>query len=218
MAEAAAGEAAGNGEKSAGFRWLDAVRYAVAAVMTVLIIAVVANAIKVVLRPDSMTLAVLGGSVGTTRASSPPPALTFYLSLRARNPSDRVRMYFFDIVVYLFDNSTAATTTPTPLTDCFFSFNLENMTLPQMEFADRMKVSYTTRDPEVITPTAFDALYKTGGTIKDATMRVDGSFITEIRSGYNTSARNVTYYCRQLVVSLYDEASMKTQELGCTTS
>ncbi|TKW19333.1 hypothetical protein SEVIR_4G013400v4 [Setaria viridis] len=214
----AAAGAAGDGEKS-GFRWLDLARYAVAAVVTVVIIAVVVHAIQVVFRPDSLTLSVLGGSVSTN--SLPPatdPSLSFSYTLRARNPSGRVRMYYFNINTFLFNSSTPATT-PEPMADCLVSFQLPDMSVMQMRFTDSLIQRTVQRNPNDIMPFAFDALHKTGGSIKDVTMLVNGTLVTEIRFGFNTTPRVVKYYCRQLVVGLYDVATMKTdQETSCTTS
>ena len=91
----------GGGEKSK-FRWLDAARYAVAAAVTVLIMVVIVNAVKVVLRPDSLQLSVDKGSIFTAQY---PPQLIMELKLRAQNPSGRVRMYYVGVTGYLFDNS-----------------------------------------------------------------------------------------------------------------
>ena len=69
----------GGGEKSSFRRWLNATRYAVAAAVTVLIMAVIVNAIKVVLRPDSLQLSVRGAvqaaaGGGPRRRAQPPGA------------------------------------------------------------------------------------------------------------------------------------------------
>src|SRR5438045_3001183 len=94
----------GDGEKPP-FRWLDAAMYVVASVVTVLIVAVIVNAIKVVLRPESLLLSVDRGTVFVKMAS---PDLQFYLNLQEDNPSGRVRMYFVNVTAYLFDKDTPA--------------------------------------------------------------------------------------------------------------
>lgn len=225
-------KAAGDGEEPGSFRWRDLARYAVAAVVTLVIIAVVVKAIKVVFRPDSLRLSILGGSVYTTPLLSSPspspspqassraaePSLSFSFNLRAENPSGRVRMYYLDIIAYLFNSSTPATT-PTPMAECLVPFNIKDTLVKQTLYVDIIKQVTVQRDPEAIMLFAFDALYKTGGTIKDVTMRVDGTLVTEIRSGFNTTPQLVSYYCRQLVVGPYDDdATTKTQEITCTTS
>ena len=93
--------------KTSAFRCLDAARYTVAAVVTVLIVAVVVTSLKVVLRPQSLRLSVVDGAVYST----PHPAseaVTLQLNLRAENPSGRARMYFLNVTAYLFDGATPA--------------------------------------------------------------------------------------------------------------
>ncbi|MFS9531598.1 hypothetical protein Q6247_25860, partial [Klebsiella pneumoniae] len=90
------------------------------------------------------------------------------------NPSGRVHMYYFNISAYLFNSSTPATTQE-PLADCLFSFSMEDLSVKQMEFVDNLQQVTVQNNPADIMPFAFDALYKTGGSIKDVTMRVDGT-------------------------------------------
>nr|CAB3469278.1 unnamed protein product [Digitaria exilis] len=67
------GGGSGDGEKSMSFRCLDVARYVVAAAVTVLIMAVIVNAVKVVLRPESLQLSSSGApsspAGGSTRSS-----------------------------------------------------------------------------------------------------------------------------------------------------
>jgi len=100
-----------DGEEKSKFRWLDAARYAVAAAVTVLIMVVIVNAVKVVLRPDSLQLSVDKGSIFTAQY---PPQLIMELKLRAQNPSGRVRMYYVGVTGYLFDNTTSASASLDP--------------------------------------------------------------------------------------------------------
>ena len=93
--------------KTSAFRCLDAARYTVAAVVTVLIIAVVVTSLKVVLRPESLRLSVVDGVVYSTPLPA-SEAVTLQLNLRAENPSGRARMYFLNVTAYLFDGATPA--------------------------------------------------------------------------------------------------------------
>jgi hypothetical protein len=54
---------------------IDAARYAVASVVAVLIISVIVNAIEIVLRPESLSLSVIGGAMFARPApqTQPPP-------------------------------------------------------------------------------------------------------------------------------------------------
>ncbi|CAD6337954.1 unnamed protein product [Miscanthus lutarioriparius] len=95
--------------------------------MTVLIVAVTVHAIKVVLRPEVLSVSVVGGSLpffNQPLSPSPSPAKNaervLDVKVRFYNPSGRVRMYYTNITVYLFGNDSRATSSnpaaeaPTP--------------------------------------------------------------------------------------------------------
>ncbi|KAG2583283.1 hypothetical protein PVAP13_6KG166824 [Panicum virgatum] len=214
-----------DGEKSS-FRWLNAVRYVVAAAVFVLIVAVAANAIKVVLRPDTILFSVPGSSVFTRRfprSRVEGDKLLFSFTVRALNPSGRARMYYYNITAYFFDNTTTpATESRSPSDDCLILFELGDMNVAPMQYEDTTKVLNTTRDPDHITTSFFDKLNKPAAArINDVvTMRVDGTLVTESISGFNTTPKLTTYYCRQLVVGLNpeDQASLSSQATRCTIS
>jgi hypothetical protein len=208
-----------NDGKTSAFRCLDAARYTVAAVVTVLIVAVVVTSLKVVLRPESLRLSVVDGAVYST----PHPAneaVTLQLNLRAENPSGRARMYFLNVTAYLFDSATPATT-PKPDEDCIIFFNPIDEAVRQEMAVDLMTSVEATNDPGVMNQTYFELLYNTkggGGVIGDMTLRVDGSLVTEVSSGFNMTRLQVTYYCRPLLVggSKGGEASMGRKDVICT--
>ncbi|KAL6606521.1 hypothetical protein ACP70R_042174 [Stipagrostis hirtigluma subsp. patula] len=206
-----AADGEGNREKSP-FRWLDAARYVVAAVVTVLIVAVIVNAIKVVLRPDSLSFSVLRGSVFARRIQQ-PPTLLFDLNIRANNPSGRARMYYVNLTAYLFDRSTPAWS-PDPRRDSFLYFRLQDKAVQQQGRVDTMKQVNGTRGVSM-EESYFDMLYN--ATLGDVTMRLEGSIITEIRSGFNTTPHWITYYCRPLVVGgdPDDEAFQDMPDVPC---
>lgn len=180
-------------------RCLGAARYTVAAAVTVLIVVVTVIAVKVVLRPESLRLSVSGGCVYST----PQPAkkkLTLALNLRAENPSGRARMYLLDIAAYLFDNATLAWSTPAPDEDCVIFFNPDDEAVLQQMAVDSMSnVEAAADDPGSMDPAYFDRLYDEAGVLADATLRVEGRLVTEVRSGINRT-RLVTYFCWPLLV------------------
>ncbi|AQK80056.1 hypothetical protein Zm00014a_013837 [Zea mays] len=218
---AAAGGEGDNGEKS-GFRCLDAARYVAAAVVIVLIVAVVVNAIKVVARPDNISVLVLGSSVTTHQMTTQAgkDLVSFEFTLRAVNPSGRVRLNFYDILAYIFDNSTlASATTSTPADDCSILVNTANITLKPRAYVDNTKTVILGDDPTKIRHSFFQALNKPGGRVVGATMRVDGSLVSETGLGFSTSApRRIVLYCRDLIVGPVDKAATATQETTCTAS
>ncbi|KAL6861614.1 hypothetical protein ACP4OV_017314 [Aristida adscensionis] len=203
------GDAAG--EKST-FRCLDAARYAVAAVVTVFIVAVVGNAIRVVLRPDTLRLAA-GGAVSST----PDPAshaVLLSLTLRTDNPSDRVRMYFVNLSAYLFDSNTTAATA-NPGDDSFIVFPLPDLVVRQQ--VSTSVDSSVLGQNENMNPPFFDMLYAERETIAGVTLRVDGDLVTEVRSGINRT-RQRSYYCWPLVVVGGDQgAAASWPDVPCTT-
>uniref|UniRef100_A0A0A9EC90 Late embryogenesis abundant protein LEA-2 subgroup domain-containing protein n=1 Tax=Arundo donax TaxID=35708 RepID=A0A0A9EC90_ARUDO len=207
---------AGGDEKST-FRWLDAVRYAVAAVVTVLIVAVIANAIKVVLRPDSLSLSVTGGFVFARPRPAPTKVVTLGVNLRAQNPSGRVRMYYVDIDVYLFDGNTSASASTDPEDDSITYFRQpEDIAVAQLEAVDSILQVEATNETM---PESFELLYNGGG-MSDVTLRLDGRLVTEVTSGINRTGRPTTYYCGPLVVgggdTDDDEAVKNRQDVSCS--
>ena len=204
----------GGGEKSSFRRWLNATRYAVAAAVTVLIMVVIVNAIKVVLRPDSLQLSVPGGAISAGRFKPPPEELlAVELNLRAHNPSGRVRMYYLDITAYLFDKSTPASASRTPDFDSVVYFNPKDIAVLQQETVDSFLALKLKKAS--LGPPYFDVLYN-GSRVSDMTLRLDGNLVTEVTSELNKS-RQASYYCEQLLVggNSDDEAIKYRQNVIC---
>ncbi|CAN6179664.1 unnamed protein product [Urochloa humidicola] len=210
-----------SGDKSTTFRCLDAVRYTVATVVTLLIVTVIVVSIKVVLRPESLQLSVVGGAVSSTPLPGGANAAEVILDvkLRAENPSGRAHMYFFSITAYLFDNKTQAST-PTPDKDCFIMLQPS----PDGDFAVAQQMGMISawyvegkNDSNVMDLSYFDMLYRERRTISDVTMRVDGSLVTEVSSMINRT-HLATYYCWPLVVvgnPADDEAAKDRKDVPC---
>ncbi|CAL5045409.1 unnamed protein product [Urochloa decumbens] len=211
------GEGDGNGEKSA-FRWIDAARYTVAAVVLVLIVAVIVNAIKLVLRPEPLSLSIVGGTVFVRRLQPPPPpaSLEFDLNLRAKNPSGRAHMYFRDIVGYLFDsNMSAAAADPGP--GSFIYSPLSDMAVLPLGTMDNFAQVNGTR--ALMTESYFDELYNgnSSASIRGVTVRLDGVVVTEV--AVKDTTRNTTYYCGPVLVvrgDPSDAAFQDTPDAPCT--
>ena len=98
-------------------------------------------------------------------------------------------MYYYNITMYLFDNTmTPATESRSPGNDSLIFFELDSMTVLQMEFMDDIKQSNISWDPNFVMVSFFDILNKLGARIDNTTMRVDGILVSMIiRSGYNTA-------------------------------
>ncbi|CAD6337934.1 unnamed protein product [Miscanthus lutarioriparius] len=211
----------GDAAEKSPFRWIDAARYVVASVVAVLIIAVIVNAIKVVLRPESLFFSVSGGCVPMVRInqSSSQPMLVLQLGLRADNPAGRARMYYVGITGYLFDKNVSAASLH-PSSDCIVSFRVKDKVVEQKKaVVSSVNIKANRRTME---RSYFDLLYSGNGStfFRDVTMRLDGTLITEVPSGFNASSRRTTYYCPQLLVggdSSDDDAFKNRPDVVCST-
>ncbi|CAN6215342.1 unnamed protein product [Urochloa humidicola] len=209
------GEGEAGGEKFA-FRWIDAARYTVAAVVLVLIVAVIVNAIKLVLRPESPSLSIVGGTVFVSRLQ-PPASLLFHFNLRAHNPSGRAHMYFLNINAYLFDSNTPAAT-PDPGPGSFIYAPLFDMAVLPLGTIDNFAQLNGTRD--AMTESFFDELYNSGNSsasIRGVTVRLDGVLVTEV--AVKNATRTTTYYCSPVLVvraNPGDQAFQDMPDAPCT--
>lgn len=214
----------GDSEKSTTtFRWLDAARYVLALVMTVLIVAVTVHAIKVVLRPEVLSVSVVGGSLpffNKPLSQSPSPAknaeIVLDVKVRFYNPSGRVRMYYTNITVYLFGNDSRATSS-NPAADSFVFFPLSNSkTVEQLGTVETDLQLHLTSD--AVHPPYLAMLYSGDGIVGGVTMRIEGDLITEVVSGFNKSAPQTTYYCTPVIVGgdPDDKADSNRADVSCT--
>lgn len=198
------------GEKST-FRWLDAVRYALAFVVTVLIVTVIAHAIVVVLRPEKLTLKVVGGFVqveNDTSALDPSPTLTFRFTVQAINPGGRARIYYTNIDAFLHGKNPTSTS---PAMDFLF-FDIRDMVVGQ-DLLDAIVQTYG--DKETVPIPYLNMLYN-GGSIPDAMLRLNGTLITEIYSGYNKTDDRPTIYCCSRLTVGGDSSEYTGTDVECT--
>lgn len=190
--------------KKSTFRCIDAVRYVVALVVTVLTVSVIVNAIKVVLRPDVLHVSVIGSSMYTQKRllqlqlppAPPTETLTLYLNIRAQNPSGRARMYYLNIVAHVFDNKTLPST-PKQDYDSMVYFNISNLVVAQKVAVD--SVLHLTVTNRSFDPSYFKFLFDDGGQMSGVTLRLDGELVTEVKSGLNKTSQT-TYFCDELFV------------------
>lgn len=153
--------------------------------------------------------------------SSSPPMLVLQLGLRADDPAGRARMYYVDITGYLFDKNVSASSSH-PSSDCIVSFRVKDKVVAQQK-AVVASVNIKAQRTRNMDGSYFDLLYSgNGSTFRDVTMRLDGTLITEVRSGYIASSSPTTYYyyCPQLLVggdSPEDDAFKNRPDVVCST-
>ncbi|KAF8732692.1 hypothetical protein HU200_015025 [Digitaria exilis] len=186
-----AGGEAGDSEKQPPFRWLNVARCAVAAVVMVLILAVIINAVQVVLRPNSLSLTVVEGTVFVKRLPE-EKNLSLSLDLRAENPSGRARMYYTNLDAYLLN--TTVESTAKPRRDCIIYFRPKDIVAfdQQQAVMSSMKLHVTNKSM----PGYFDTLYA-NGIMRDVTLRLDGDLVTQVTIN---ETRRATYYYMSLIV------------------
>ncbi|CAD6337958.1 unnamed protein product [Miscanthus lutarioriparius] len=168
--------------------------------VTVLILIVVVKATKVVLFPKSLYVSVLHGSIWFSSNSSDPPTLLFDINLRIDNPRKRVNMYYVDVVAFLFDNDTPASSTH-PSSDSFVYFSQRDKLMGPQQSAIFSLLLIA--QPITIEPRFFNLLYNNeSASMSGVTMRMDATLLTEdmTSGGYYNTSRPVTYYCWPLVI------------------
>lgn len=200
----------GDGKKSLPFRCLAAARCTVASVVTVLILLVVVKAIKVVLRPDSLSLGIAKGTMFIQRVKQPKTMLG-ELTFQIDNPRIGTSVYLINFKVYCFDKNTPAwSSTPGP--DSLLYFSLHNSMLRRQSGLDKFVQVNLTRG--IVDERFFDFLNnKTDASESDVTMRVEGNLITETRSKFN-STRWTSYYCWPLFVGVDPENTSQILSLN----
>ncbi|KAF7069648.1 hypothetical protein CFC21_075247 [Triticum aestivum] len=183
--------------KKSAFRCLGAARYVVAAAVTVLMVAVIMYAVKVVHRPDDLTLWIVGGSVSVQRShnltrpfnySVGGDNLTFTYTVRAVNPSSRVRIYYTDLIVYLRGRNSSSEM------HSFLALIFPNMTVEHQSRADTSVLVRT----NVRVPSQgfyFQALAN-GGSIADVSLKLNGTRVVQnIFTEHNMTSEQAVYYC-----------------------
>ncbi|KAF8662249.1 hypothetical protein HU200_056451 [Digitaria exilis] len=182
------------------FRCIDAARCVLALVVTLIIITVIVIAIQVLLRPDVLHVSVAGSTIYAQKLPLlQPPTLDLSLTILADNPSGRVRMYYLNITVHLFDNKTLPTT---PNQD-FYSmgfFRIPDIVVPQTRKVSSYVHSHATNG-------SFDSNYlkflydDQDRQIRGVTLRLDGELVTEVSSGPKANRTvQTTYFCDNLLL------------------
>lgn len=185
----------GEAEEETLFRWLDLVRYAAAAVVASLAVAVLVGAILEVLRPDELDISVAHGSV-VAEAQPPrrPKSIKLTIHLFASNPSGRAAISFVDVLITI-----GADGNDVPMhTRRNFSIPLVDFptTAPQQTI-ERLSVQ-STKAPMEILGGYFISKLADGKSVA-VTMLVQGTRKTQVGTlnggRVSTTQHKVTYTC-----------------------
>ncbi|CAL5034919.1 unnamed protein product [Urochloa decumbens] len=207
------------------------VRCAVAAVMTVLIVAITLNTVKLILYQRShqhdpaLSLSVARGLVYVKRAAAAathPPALLFYLGVRISNArgNDGFRYYAADMTACLFVKNTPAAEAPDRDAVCCFHQGAFIKAVEQQARHYFLMEAKGTRGG-TMNSSHFDNLYRKGGSLDGVVLRLEGTFVAERSSRWNyTTSRDINY-CGPLSISGLeadeDELLDHNYDLPCTT-
>jgi hypothetical protein len=190
------------------FRCLFFTRSAVALVVTVLAAVVVVKAVGLILHPKKLQLTVAPSNVYVQRytTSTGHSDYLFRFYLEAKNPSERVFIYYSNITVGLFKER-----------DHIASFNLtpSSTSLSQQEVQEHVVYGSAHDEEHVNRSLLDDKLFKnepatTGQKIDGAVMTLDG-IIRENEEGIINTDRHATYDCGSVAV-------INTRELPQPTS
>lgn len=179
-------------------RWvIDVARYAAAALVTAVTVAVIARAVIVSLRSEPINIDVANSSVSVSVKGLPPAPVrvSISLTLLSYNPSGRVGVQYSNVNVSLLDDSGKEITWftvpngtikgimvgPTTVRRTLVTANLEVPDEVPKEFAKRMR------------PRSSNGTTSTGQEIKEAAVHLHGVLQTQI-SGFTYSHGRVTAF------------------------
>ncbi|PUZ46623.1 hypothetical protein GQ55_7G096300 [Panicum hallii var. hallii] len=200
----------GGGDKPSRLQCLNVTRYVVAAVMTVLVVGVTFSTVKLLivyrrLHRDPLYLSVVRGTVYVRRAPAThsPAALAFYIGVRVSS-ARAINYFHVNGKAYLFDGNA-----PPPRSSAAIVVSSDSdqgrpakAVQQEAQYYFLMEVKATRG---TMNASYFDALYGGGGgggSLNILTsLRLEGTFVTELRSGGNTTYPRSTYDCWPLIVT-----------------
>lgn len=181
--------AVGGDDERPKFRCLDAGRYAVALTVAVIVVVAIVHAVSTVLRPGDLTISLDRGYVSVKNVSKKvlPHALFFTFTLRASNPSGRVRIYFTNILANISRSSLTV--------EDFFICKVDGFVVGQQDAGIVSVIAPSTG----MLPDDFNQL-SGGGSIGNAILKLSGNRTVETYEGHNDTAKQVIYYCPSITV------------------
>jgi hypothetical protein len=198
----AAAAAAVDRKKSVFRKALTALRYAVAAAVTVVVVMTAVYAFHVVARTDDLNIDVVNSYISVDpQNGTDPPKLSFTLSVD--NPSGRVRFYYTDIQCVLKVNDS--------------SIHPSTFGFPDMVVAPDSVLQIDSTDANLnTTSTVVDDLFGVNQTLT-GNLTLKGNLTVGVYSAYNKTRVPTTYYCMSLTVGNVSGPSSDTWYSSCIT-
>uniref|UniRef100_A0ACD5VMD1 Uncharacterized protein n=1 Tax=Avena sativa TaxID=4498 RepID=A0ACD5VMD1_AVESA len=196
----------GDESKSTRVRWLNAARYAIAAVVTVLTIGVIAWAIVLSVRPELLEFRVVYGNVtvGKIESLSPPVSVGMSLTLEAINYGGRADISYHNVSVhFLYHNSSEIT----------YIYTEDIFVPPQFQYRAYVRSTDLTAPDDV--GMDFVRRMLNGSEISDATMRLEGTILTQTSVPGIKRRRLTTYDCYPVTIGT-SSAAGKDDDVPCT--
>uniref|UniRef100_A0A0D9WL69 Late embryogenesis abundant protein LEA-2 subgroup domain-containing protein n=1 Tax=Leersia perrieri TaxID=77586 RepID=A0A0D9WL69_9ORYZ len=209
-------------EEEEKFRWLDVVRYAAAAVVAMLAVAVVVGAILVVLRPDALDISVSHGSVLAEllqpNSSSSSVKVMFRFRLFATNPSGRAAISFLNVSIAV--SAAGGETIPA-------IFRISGVdSLPPDKVMDWTSEQTSSTDPAADLGEFFFSQLSDGKNIGRVTLRIHGLLVTavvgtlnsggELHRLHTNKAAETTYTCSDVIITVDRSLQYKGDDVSCT--
>jgi ABC-type glycerol-3-phosphate transport system permease component len=198
----------GDESRSTRVRWLNAVRYAIAVVVTVLTIGVIAWAIVQSLRPEVLYFSVAHGyvTIGKIKSVSPPVSLYMSVRLKANNHGGRAAIRYYNVSVHFLYNNSDSSEITYIKTDVIW-------VPPQFEYNDYISSS-DIKAPGDVDMDFVRKMFK-GYEIKNTTVRLDGRIQTQTSALNYTRGRFTMYHCYPVTIGT-SSAHMEDDDVPCT--
>ncbi|CAL5028181.1 unnamed protein product [Urochloa decumbens] len=191
------------------FGCLRAARCVVAVVVTVLIVAITLNTVKLILYLRSrqhatvVDLSVIRGLVYVRRVAATathPPSLQFYLGVQVSGAADGLRYYASNMTACLFGENTPSLAERDAIC-CFHQGPVFTKAVEQQTRHYFLMEANTTRGGTTNSSTSnFDRLYRKGGSLDGVTLFLEGTFVAERRSRRYTASQDINF-CESLIIS-----------------
>ncbi|CAM0878674.1 unnamed protein product [Alopecurus aequalis] len=199
----------GDERRSTRVRWLNAARYAIASVVTLLTIGVIAWAIVQSLRPEVLYFSVAHGHVTVSKimSLSQPVSVGMSLKLKANNYGGRAAIRYYNVSIHFLYNSSDSSEIT------YIEPNNNILVPPNLEYDDYISTSALTAPPDV----SMDFVRKMfkGHEIKNTTMRLDGRIQTQTSALNYTRGRFTSYHCYPVTIGT-SSAHKEDDDVPCT--